>query len=55
MQASHPAAISTSGRRLAALTRRFVFAIAHLSNEAMRVANASTNPSSSASGGDLFT
>ncbi len=38
-------------RPLAALTRRFVFAVAHLSNEAMRVANASTNPSSLASGG----
>jgi hypothetical protein len=37
MQASHPAAISTSGGRLAAFTRRFVLAIAHLSNEAMRV------------------
>ena len=55
MQASHPAAISTSGGKLAALTRRFVFAIAHLSNEAIRVASASTNPSSSASGSDLFT
>jgi hypothetical protein len=46
MQLSHPATISTSGGKLAALTRRFVFAIAHLSNEAMRVASASTNPSS---------
>lgn len=31
MQASQPAAISTSCGRLPAFTRRFVFAIAHLS------------------------
>ncbi len=55
MQASHPALISTSGGKLAALTRRLVFAIAHLSNEAILDASASTNPSSSASGSDLFT
>jgi hypothetical protein len=42
MQASQPAAISTSGGRLAAFTRRLVFAIAHLSNDAIRVASAST-------------
>src|SRR4029453_9712025 len=45
MQASQPAAISTSGGKLASLTRRLVFAIAHLSNEAIRVASASTKPS----------
>ena len=55
IQASQPAAISTSCGRLAAFTRRFVFTIAHLSKDAMRVANASTNQSSSSSGGDLFT
>ena len=33
----------------------FVFTIAHLSNDAIRVANASTNPSSSPSDGYLFT
>jgi hypothetical protein len=49
MHASHPASISTSGGRLA-LTRRLVFAIAHLSNFAIRVASASTYASSSASG-----
>ena len=55
MQASHPAAISTSGVRLAAFTSRFVFEIAHLSNEAIRVASASTKPSSSpVSGSDLL-
>jgi hypothetical protein len=37
MQASQPALISTSGGRLASFTRRLVFAIAHLSNEAMRL------------------
>src|SRR6202171_3795041 len=55
MQASHPAAISTSGGRLAAFTRRFVLAIAHLSNEAIRVASASTKSSSAASGNERFT
>ena len=48
MHASQPAAISTSAGKLAAFTRRFVFEIAHLSNELIRVASASTNPSSSA-------
>src|SRR2546430_5096390 len=55
MQASHPAAISTSGGRLAAFTRRFVLVLAHLSNEAMRVASASTKSSSAASGNERFT
>jgi len=55
MQASQPAAISTSGGKLAALTKRFVLEIAHLSNELMRVASASTNASGSASERDLFT
>jgi hypothetical protein len=54
MQACHPAAISTSGGRLAALTRRFVFA-RPLVERGDAVASASTNPSSSASGSDLFT
>ena len=36
--AGKPAAISTSGGRLAVFTRRFVFAIAHLSKDAIRVA-----------------
>jgi hypothetical protein len=36
-------------------TSRFVFAIAHLSNEAIRVASASTKLSSSASGSARFT
>ena len=39
MQASQPALISTSGGRLASLTRRLVLAIAHVSNEAIRVAS----------------
>ena len=52
--ASHPAAISTSAGRLA-FTRRLVLAIAHLSNAEMRVARASTNPSSSGSGSARFT
>jgi hypothetical protein len=55
MQVSQPAAISTSGGRLAAFTSRFVFAIAHLSNDAIRVASPSTKLSSSPSGNDLFT
>ena len=33
MQASQPAAISTSGGKLAAFTRRLVLEIAHLSND----------------------
>jgi len=49
MHASHTAPSSTSGGRLV-LTRRLVLAIAHLSNLAIRVASASTNESSSASG-----
>jgi len=43
------------GGKLAAFTRRLVLAIAHLSNEAIRVASASTKLSSSASGIDRFT
>ena len=50
MQASQPALISTSGGRLASFTSRLVLAIAHLSNEAIRVASASTKASSSSSG-----
>ena len=37
------------------LTKRLVWAMAHLSNLAMRVASASTNASSSASGKARFT
>ena len=55
MHASHPAAISTSGGRLASLTRRLVLAMAHLSNDAIRVASAPTKASSSVSGNDRFT
>lgn len=54
MQASHPAAISTSGGKLA-LTRFFVLAMAYLSNAAIRVATAVTKSSSSASGNERFT
>lgn len=42
MQASQPAAISTSTGKLAALTRRFVLEIARLSKELIRAASAST-------------
>src|SRR3984957_17971677 len=42
MHPSHPAPSSTSGGRLVS-TRRLVFAIAHLSNLAIRVASVSTN------------
>jgi hypothetical protein len=55
MHASHPAAISTSGGKLLAFTRRLVFAIAHLSKREIRVSSASTKSSSSSSGRDLFT
>src|SRR5579871_6719093 len=54
MHASHPAPSSTSGGRLVS-TRRLVWAIAHLSNLAIRVASASTKASSSASGSARFT
>src|SRR4029077_16841659 len=54
-QASHPDSISISGGKLATLTRRLVWVIVCLSKEATRVASASTNPSRSASGNDLFT
>jgi hypothetical protein len=37
------------------LIRRLVSAMAYLSNDAMRVANASTKPSRSASGSDRLT
>ena len=43
------------GRQLGTLARRLVSTIACLSNEAIRVASASTNPSRSASGNDRFT
>jgi hypothetical protein len=48
--ASHPAPGSTSGRRLL-LTRRLVFAIAHLSNPEIRVASAFAKSSKSESVG----
>jgi len=47
--------ISASGGRLFTSTRRFVSAIACLSNDAILVASASTNASSSASGNARLT
>ena len=43
-----------SGGKLATSTKRLVSLIARLSNDAMRVANDSTNSSSSASGNERF-
>ena len=50
MNAPHSGSISASEGRLATSTNRFVSAMACLSNDAILVASASTNPSSSKSG-----
>lgn len=52
---SHSGAISKSGGKLATLTKPFVSLIARLSNDAMRIARDSTNPSRSESGNDRLT
>jgi hypothetical protein len=50
-----PASANLDVRRQAGVDQALVLEIAHLSNEAMRVASASTNSSSLASGSDRFT
>src|SRR5439155_21207045 len=52
---SHSGAISKSGGKLATSTKPLVSLIARLSNDAMRVARDSTNPSRSESGNDRLT
>src|SRR6266852_4728709 len=52
---SHSGAISKSGGKLATSANRLVSLIARLSNDAMRVARDSTNPSRSESGNDRLT
>jgi len=55
MNALHSGAISASEGRLATSTSRLVSATLVCSNDAILIESASTNPSSSESGGERFT